>query len=62
MSLQKTMTGAQCNIIPISTFNKIKNKPKLLKTKTLKAYGGCDIDIVGKCNMISLPMENITTT
>ena len=56
------MTGAQCNIIPISTFNKIKNKPKLLKTKTLKAYGGCDIDIVGKCNMISLPMKNITTT
>ena len=42
----KLDTGAQCNIIPVATFNKIKNKPKLLKTKTtLKAYGGHNIDI-----------------
>ena len=54
-------TGAQCNIIPIATF-KIKNKLKLLKTKTtLKAYGEHNIDIVGKCSMIlSLPKKNLT--
>ena len=58
----KLETGAQCNIIPIATFNKTKNKPKLLKTKaTLKGYGGHNIDIVGKCNMMrSLSKKNWT--
>ena len=29
----KLDTGAQCNIIPITTFNKIKSKPKITKNK-----------------------------
>ena len=58
----KLDTEAQCNKIPIATFNKIKNKPKSLKTETkLKAYGGHNIDIVAKCNMVlSLPKKNLT--
>ena len=49
----KLDNGAQCSIILIATFNKMKNKPKLLKTKTtLKVYDEHNIDIVGKCNMI----------
>ena len=35
----KLDTETQCNIIPIALFNKIRNKPKSLKTETkLKAY------------------------
>ena len=58
----KLDTGAQSNIIPIATFNKIKNNLKLLKTNTtLKADGGHNIDIVGKCNMtLSLRKKNLT--
>ena len=59
-------------MLPIASFNKIKIKPNLLKTKAvLKAHGGHSINIVSKCNMIlsqpnenetSLPTQNTTKT
>lgn len=57
----KLDTGAQCNIIPITVFNKINKKPKLFTTKTtLKAYGGHNIELIGKCQMtLTLPGKEL---
>ena len=52
----KVDTGAQCNILPLQVFNKIRNRPTLDHcTMKLTTYGGNTINPVGKCEM------NITT-
>ena len=46
----KIDTGAQCNIMPLSVFTSLNDKPTLHQTNTkIKAYGGTKVPICGKC-------------
>ena len=45
----KLDTGAQVNLLSESEYRKLRNKPKLQRTKhKLKGYGNYDIQIIGK--------------
>ena len=45
-------TGAQANILPLSVYNNLKNKPLLEKTNVkLSTYNGRDIPTIGKCEL-----------
>ena len=46
----KMDTGAQANVLPISTLKTLSTKPPIDKTHTrLTAYNGIDIPVMGKC-------------
>ncbi|XP_046850398.1 uncharacterized protein LOC124443862, partial [Xenia sp. Carnegie-2017] len=48
----KIDTGAQCNIMPLSVFTSLNDKPTLYQTNTkIKAYGGTQVPIRGKYYM-----------
>lgn len=42
-------SGAGCNVIPLTSFNRLPNRPPLEKCdRTLQAYGGTRLEVVGK--------------
>lgn len=48
----KIDTGAQANVLPLSTLRQISTVPTLEKTDTrLSAYNGSDIPIIGKTKL-----------
>ncbi|CAB4040232.1 Hypothetical predicted protein, partial [Paramuricea clavata] len=48
----KMDTGAQANVLPLSTYNQLNIKPILEKTNVkLSAYNGGDIPAIGKCEL-----------
>ncbi|XP_046864316.1 uncharacterized protein K02A2.6-like [Xenia sp. Carnegie-2017] len=48
----KIDTGAQANVIPMGTIEKLATRPHIEKTNTtLTAYNGMNIPVVGKCTL-----------
>ena len=48
----KMDTGAQANVLPMSTLKRLSSMPPLDKTHTrLTAYNGMDIPVMGKCTL-----------
>ncbi|XP_046851902.1 uncharacterized protein LOC124445243 [Xenia sp. Carnegie-2017] len=48
----KIDTGAQANVIPMATIEKLATRPPIEKTNTtLTAYNGMNIPVVGKCTL-----------
>lgn len=49
----KLDTGAQCNVLPIYTYNNLKlSKSKIVKSDAkLTKYGGSPITVIGKCHL-----------
>ena len=46
----KIDSGAQVNVLPKKLLNSLRNRPSMKSTTAkLKAYGGSDIPVVGKC-------------
>ncbi|KAK2554120.1 hypothetical protein P5673_024472 [Acropora cervicornis] len=45
-------TGAEANVLPISTLKRLSTKPPIDKTHTrLTVYNGTDIPVMGKCTL-----------
>lgn len=55
----KIDTGAQVNVISHDRFNMLRQKPKINQTTTiLRAFGGSQIDLLGRCTL-NVTLNNI---